>query len=1082
MVFARLADLIIRRHKAIIIAWIILLLIALPFAPRVGEVLVYEETEMAPNQLESEKAMEFISNEFGDVMSAASTIIVLTSDDVLDDDTKDAIYRIEKELFNASHDGRIQGKVRSDSLYSFLTDYSAGLMKGMSEGIGEGKLYVNLTANLLFGLPLEFRELYWQANRTAFIIYGMPDFHVQIWQGVRALHPNWTVEQVDSASYPQAVAALQSHPILQGMNASMQAVAWGWFSAYSAAWNLTAANTTLTIDPVQRAEAAIEIAFPPFVATLPLELQGFFNLVRSSFDLYTWDDYHQLNQFCASLFMAGIDEEAAVEYFQFFYAQWNATDQAPDQIGYELMVTVAVAEYAESLGGDEGEMVLVVFLDLGFSHWNDTGAQTSLVVEMVSQETRSSEWVVWEVEALGDSPSFAQIYGLAERVVRNASVNEFPMPVPGALIGIMVNTPKNDTTMIALSYESTSVASDSVEVVREIVYSISSEYVDLTPYVTGGDAIANDINMAFDRDMERIDPVAIVLILVIIGIFFRSIVASSIPPLSIGIAIGMAMALVYFIGSYLTSIHYSVLAIMITAMLGAGCDYCIFILSRYREERINGLNKEESVRTAVEWAGEAVTTSGMTVMIGFGVLALGRFSLLQSMGISLAIGILVALLVALTLLPSIICLLGDRLFWPSRLKLDRKADEPLTDNKMGYFGRSARFAVKNAKVIVLAALLISVPTTYLVFTLETSYDFIAGMPDTESKEGLEVLGEGFGQGRIDPTFMAINFTSPVLVDNEFDMNSLDIVENVSLDLASLPNVQEVISPTRPLGEPINYRNLSEYSMLVAAEYMVIMEGMVGENRTAVLVQVVLKTEPFAKESIDLVTKIREVGRNATVAYASVQAAYTTGSTAVMFDISQMVQEDFDQMRIVVILGIYIVLLLVLGSVLIPLRLILTILLSISWTIAITMLVFIHIAGTPILWMMPMVLFLVTMGLGMDYDILLTTRIREEVSKGRSDREAIVEAVERTGKIITICGLIMAGAFATMMLSSTALLQQFGFALAFAILLDAIIVRIYLVPAIMVLLEGYNWWAPGRLQRVRREEKLNKKRSKRIKED
>ncbi len=230
-------------------------------------------------------------------------------------------------------------------------------------------------------------------------------------------------------------------------------------------------------------------------------------------------------------------------------------------------------------------------------------------------------------------------------------------------------------------------------------------------------------------------------------------------------------------------------------------------------------------------------------------------------------------------------------------------------------------------------------------------------------------------------------------------------------------------------------------------------------------------EPFAEESIDLVIPIRGVGENATLDYQQVQAAYTTGSTAITYDISQMVQEDFSQMQIVVVVGIYLVLLVVLGSVLIPLRLIITILLSISWTIALTMLVFIYVVGSPILWMMPMVLFVVCLGLGMDYDILLTTRIREEVAKGKSDKEAIVEAVERTGKVITICGLIMAGTFATMMLSSTALLQQFGFALAFAILLDAIIVRIYLVPAIMVLLEGYNWWAPGRLQRVRREEKL-----------
>jgi RND superfamily putative drug exporter len=1054
----------------------ILLIIALPFAPMVGDVLVYEETEMAPNQLESEKAMEFIEDEFGDVMSGESTIIVLTSENILDNQSKDVIYRTEKELFNASHDGRIEGKLTSESLYSLLTDYSAGVMTGMSRGISEGTVLVNMTADLLFGLPLTFQQIYWQSNGSAFIIWGMPDIHVQVWQSIRAVYPNWTTLQVDIAAYSQAVGVLQSHPIMQGMNSTLQVMAWSWFSLYISSWNQTALNLTLADDPFLRAQLAVQDALPAFLEAIPVEFQEFFTLIYYSFDLGSWGQYHILNQFCRSLIEGEINESNALEYFELFYQQWNGTDRAPDQEEFEALVTIAVIDYAEMLGGDEGEMLLAIFTGLGFSHWNDTLAQTELVVGMVSREAESQKWVVWEVEMLGDSPSFAQLYGLAERVVRNSTVELFPIYVPWALISNMVNVPANDTTMIVLTYESSSVAADSVGVVRDIVHSISSEYQGLVPYVTGGDAINHDINEAFDSDLEKIDPVVIVLILVLIGMFFRSIVASSIPPLSIGIAIGVAMAGIYFIGSYLTSIHYSVLAVMITAMLGAGCDYCIFILSRYREERINGLSKEESVRIAVEWAGEAVTTSGMTVMIGFGVLALGRFALLQSMGLSLAMGILIALLVALTLLPSIICLLGDRLFWPSKLETGRREKSIRKDikEKIGYFGKSARFAVKHAKVIVLAALLISVPTTYLVLTLETSYDFIAGMPDTESKQGLEVLGEGFGQGRIDPTFMTVNFTMVVLDGDEFDMESLDIVENISHDLDSLPHVKEVMSPTRPLGEPINYRNLSEYSPLVATEYLSLMKYMVGENRTTVLIQVILETEPFAKESIDLVTEIRSVGSNATMTYPTVQQVLTTGSTAVMFDISEMVQEDFSQMQITVIVGIYLVLLVVLGSVLIPLRLIITILLSISWTIAITMLVFIHIVGTPILWMMPMILFVICMGLGMDYDILLTTRIREEVSKGKKDKEAIVEAVERTGKVITICGIIMAGAFATMMLSSTALLQQFGFALAFAILLDAIIVRIYLVPAIMVLLEGYNWWAPGRLQRVRTEEKIKHK--------
>jgi RND superfamily putative drug exporter len=184
-----------------------------------------------------------------------------------------------------------------------------------------------------------------------------------------------------------------------------------------------------------------------------------------------------------------------------------------------------------------------------------------------------------------------------------------------------------------------------------------------------------------------------------------------------------------------------------------------------------------------------------------------------------------------------------------------------------------------------------------------------------------------------------------------------------------------------------------------------------------------------------------------------------------------VQDDFSFMGIVVIIGIYIVLMIVLGSIISPLRSILTILLSISWTLATTMILFQYVLGVPVLWIIPMVLLVMCLGLGMDYDIFITTRIREEAQKGRETNDAIINAMRNTGGVITACGVIMAGAFGTLLLSQGSLLREFGFALMFAILLDAIIVRIYLVPAIVSLLGKWNWWAPGRLQRVGREEKM-----------
>jgi RND superfamily putative drug exporter len=135
----------------------------------------------------------------------------------------------------------------------------------------------------------------------------------------------------------------------------------------------------------------------------------------------------------------------------------------------------------------------------------------------------------------------------------------------------------------------------------------------------------------------------------------------------------------------------------------------------------------------------------------------------------------------------------------------------------------------------------------------------------------------------------------------------------------------------------------------------------------------------------------------------------------------------------------------------------------------TMLVFQVIVGIPVLFLIPLILFVILMGLGMDYNIFIITRVREELSKGQTDEAAIKKTVERTGGIITICGMIMAGTFGTMMISSLAMLNQFGFALFFSIILDAFVVRIYLMPAILVVGKKYNWWAPGRLQRVKREE-------------
>ena len=660
--------------------------------------------------------------------------------------------------------------------------------------------------------------------------------------------------------------------------------------------------------------------------------------------------------------------------------------------------------------------------------------------------------VIKQAGQLGVSPSQSAVLELNKAVIEEMgglSNIEALFPALGDSLSLLISE-NGKITMMTLAYgESGSATDEQLSELRTIVNG-AAEGTSVQHWITGSDPLGSDLEESTMSDLKIIEPVTIVLVLVLIGLFFRSLLGAVMPPLSVGIALGISFSLVYLL-SFVMQIHYSVETLMLTGMMGAGCDYCIFILSRYREERKAGRDKESSVRESVMWAGESIATSGATVVIGFGALAIANFSMLQSMGIALALGVLIALLVALTLIPSLLMLLGDKLFWPAKFGKPTdpetfKKKSMKTKDKVGYFTRSAKFAIKHAKVLVVAMILISVPAIYLVVEMEQSYDFVGAMADTESTEGLAVLGEGFGSGVIQPTQIAISFNDEFLLpDNTPNLDEF----NQASELASMIGEMDGVASVTDLQQQLENGTIN---------------SILSDDGKSLLLTVVFQNDPYDAVSMDSLNNMRNIDPEEE-GWSAVNAIYVGGSTALMYDISQLVQNDMNTVEIVVVIAIYLVLLFVLGAVVSPLRSIITILLSISWTLAVMVLLFQYGLGQDILWIVPMVLLVVCLGLGMDYDILLTTRIREEIAKGKSNDDAIVYSVEKTGGIITACGFIMAAAFGSMMLSSGYLLKEFGFALMFAILLDAMFVRIYLVPAIMSLLGKWNWWAPAPIAKM-----------------
>ena len=786
----------------------------------------------------------------------------------------------------------------------------------------------------------------------------------------------------------------------------------------------------------------------------------------------------------AQLTASGADQtviDMTLGYANSFYASWLPT-HAQDLSSLENITRTAAYQFFWPLPNGAGTFPLAVAYSFTISDFNVPEAQQAFAFEFLAGESGVPASFVRSAWELGPSPSSSGLSTLAKSTVFGTPLAELPVHVPSAVVGQFVNiasSSSNTTMLMVVSLNvggSSAEAEHDVRAIRDVVRSIKENSVNSdNVFVSGDPAINVDTMDAVATDTSKIDPATVILVIVLVGLFFRSAVTPWVPLATIGMAYLMTTGIVYLLGLFVMEIHYSVMTFVLVVMLGAGTDYCIFVMSRYREERIHGRSKEEAVKTSLEWAGESIATSGATVMIGFGALMIGEYSMVKSMGMALVVAIGMALTFSLTMLPSMLMLFGDKMFWPEKMERTAKRASDLESRGGGYFRKSARFSMKHAKAIVIVALVAVLPATYIVISLHPSYDFIASLPEAESKLGIDALGEGFGKGNLMPTYVVVRYDSPVVVNGSLTPGSWAQLESYSQSLASMENIRSVSGPTRPFGATTNATFLESLSPDEKATYLAAIQDTFGADMRTIRLTAILQDEPFTINSIDTIDKVREFDAGAeTSIFAGQATVLVGGSTASMADVSRTVSSDFVTMRFVVIIGIYIVLLFVLGSLLIPLRLIGTVLLNVVITISMTMLVFLYTSGTPVLWLMPLILFVVAMGLGMDYDIFLTTRIREEVSKGKTDEEAIRTAVERTGGIITACGVIMGGAFGSMLLSSTKLLQQFGFGLAFAIFLDAMILRIYLVPAIMLLLQKWNWYAPGRLQRVRRSDKEREK--------
>jgi len=525
--------------------------------------------------------------------------------------------------------------------------------------------------------------------------------------------------------------------------------------------------------------------------------------------------------------------------------------------------------------------------------------------------------------------------------------------------------------------------------------------------------------------------IGIGIALVVLLLTFGSAIAAGMPIITaiFGVALGMtgvtAMTAITDIGS-----STPMLATMIG--LAVGIDYTLFILARYRTELHHTNDRKHAVGIAVGTAGSAVVFAGLTVLIALSALAIVRIPFLTAMGLAAAATVLIAVLVALTLLPAILGMLKSWTF-RGRIRKERvKRDEQglIVNNGVRWGRLVGRAPVAFIAVIVLGLGALAIPITqmYLAFPTDST-----APSDTTRRQASDLMSEAFGPGREGPLL--------VVVDGR------DIADDGARQAA----FGQVAAWAAGQDDVAN-------AQLVAT----------NEAGTGALIQITPESGPDDEATLDLLQALRD--GQADIEEETGTTTGVTGLTAITTDVSDRLSSALPIYLLVVVGLAFILLMLVFRSILVPLTATLGFLLSVLATLGATVAVFQEGAlgifeGQPIVSFMPIFLIGMVFGLAMDYQVFLVTRMREAHVHGLSTREAVVDGFRNSARVVVAAATIMTAVFAGFMLEDDAVVKSMGFALAASIIFDAFIVRMALIPAVLYLLGEKAWWLPKWLDRL-----------------
>ena len=550
--------------------------------------------------------------------------------------------------------------------------------------------------------------------------------------------------------------------------------------------------------------------------------------------------------------------------------------------------------------------------------------------------------------------------------------------------------------------------------------------------VAVGGYVGQKLSKPATESSEAIGLAAAVVILVFA---FGTVTAMALPIVTAIIGLVITLALVTLVGHTTDVPNISpTLATMIG--LGVGIDYALFIVTKHKLQLAEGMEMGESIARACATAGGAVVFAGVTVAIALCSLVVAGIPLVTTLGYTAAIAVVVSVLAATTLLPALLAVLGERIH---SLAVHLGGTHP-DDKEPHGWARLARAVGRRPWPALIGSTVLLVVLALPVLQLRLGQSDTSAMPkSTTIKQAYDAITAGFGAGTNGPLLIAVQMKTPATGDPTQDPRLTSLVNAV----ARTPGVQSVAPVT------------------------------VDKAGTAAVFTAVATTSPADSRTEDLVDNLRDNVIPKAVAGTGL-SAYVGGQTAGYIDLAEKIAKKLPLMIAVVVLLSLVVLLLAFRSVVIPLKAAVMNLLSVAAAYGVVTAVFQEGWGAgvvglphaiPIVSFAPLLMFAILFGLSMDYEVFLVTQMQEHYLESGDAKEAVVDGLAATGRVITSAALVMVCVFTSFVLNGDPTVKEFGVGLAFAIAVDATVVRCLLVPAVMELLGERSWWLPHWLDRA-----------------